>query len=149
MWLSGRAFASHVKGPGFDPRHLQREMRCWCSGIMQDSHSCDPGSIPGQRIVFTPLCENGKHIYALTDGISCQCLGQVCVMTPPPPNPKHSPEQVEQSERGQRKTLHCCLSFYKQLLLNVHCIPANSALTTNQSAIRKIKALQPCSLCYA
>ena len=21
---------------------------CWCSGIMQDSHSCDPGSIPGQ-----------------------------------------------------------------------------------------------------
>ena len=24
MWLSGRAFALHVKGPGFDPRHLQR-----------------------------------------------------------------------------------------------------------------------------
>ena len=23
MWLSGRAFALHVKGPGFDPRHLQ------------------------------------------------------------------------------------------------------------------------------
>jgi hypothetical protein len=23
MWLSGRAFASHVKGPGFNPRHLQ------------------------------------------------------------------------------------------------------------------------------
>ena len=22
MWLSGRAFALHVKGPGFDPRHL-------------------------------------------------------------------------------------------------------------------------------
>ena len=27
--------------------------RCWCSGIMQDSHSCDPGSIPGQRTVLT------------------------------------------------------------------------------------------------
>ena len=27
--------------------------RCWCSGIMQDSHSCDPGSIPGQRKVLT------------------------------------------------------------------------------------------------
>ena len=24
-------------------------MRRWCSGIMQDSHSCDPGSIPGRR----------------------------------------------------------------------------------------------------
>ena len=24
--------------------------RRWCSGIMQDSHSCDPGSIPGRRI---------------------------------------------------------------------------------------------------
>lgn len=23
-------------------------LHCWCSGIMQDSHSCDPGSIPGQ-----------------------------------------------------------------------------------------------------
>lgn len=27
-------------------------MRHWCSGIMQDSHSCDPGSIPGQRMYF-------------------------------------------------------------------------------------------------
>ena len=25
---------------------------CWCSGIMQDSHSCDPGSIPGQCTMF-------------------------------------------------------------------------------------------------
>ena len=25
---------------------------CWCSGIMQDSHSCDPGSIPGQCTVL-------------------------------------------------------------------------------------------------
>ena len=25
---------------------------CWCSGIMQDSHSCDPGSIPGQCTQF-------------------------------------------------------------------------------------------------
>lgn len=25
---------------------------CWCSGIMQDSHSCDPGSIPGQCTLF-------------------------------------------------------------------------------------------------
>lgn len=24
----------------------------WCSGIMQDSHSCDPGSIPGRRMAF-------------------------------------------------------------------------------------------------
>ena len=22
---------------------------CWCSGSMQDSHSCEPGSTPGQR----------------------------------------------------------------------------------------------------
>ena len=26
--------------------------RRWCSGIMQDSHSCDPGSIPGRRKIF-------------------------------------------------------------------------------------------------
>ncbi len=52
MWLSGRAFASHVKGPGFNPRHLQFDTRRWCSGIMQDSHSCDPGSIPGRRTCF-------------------------------------------------------------------------------------------------
>ena len=26
---------------------------CWCSGIMQDSHSCDPGSIPGQCNTFS------------------------------------------------------------------------------------------------
>ena len=24
------------------------QLHCWCSGIMQDSHSCDSGSIPGQ-----------------------------------------------------------------------------------------------------
>ena len=29
--------------------------RRWCSGIMQDSHSCDPGSIPGRCIRFLPL----------------------------------------------------------------------------------------------
>jgi hypothetical protein len=27
-------------------------LHCWCSGIMQDSHSCDPGSIPGQCKFF-------------------------------------------------------------------------------------------------
>ena len=27
----------------------QLSWRRWCSGIMQDSHSCDPGSIPGRR----------------------------------------------------------------------------------------------------
>ena len=28
---------------------LEPKQRRWCSGIMQDSHSCDPGSIPGRR----------------------------------------------------------------------------------------------------
>ncbi len=27
------------------------KMRRWCNGIMRDSHSCDPGSIPGRRTV--------------------------------------------------------------------------------------------------
>ena len=33
--------------------------RRWCSGIMQDSHSCDPGSIPGRRtcILSLRVCE--------------------------------------------------------------------------------------------
>ncbi len=26
-----------------------RYQHCWCSGIMQDSHYCDPGSFPGRR----------------------------------------------------------------------------------------------------
>ena len=26
--------------------------RRWCSGIMQDSHSCDPGSIPGRCMLL-------------------------------------------------------------------------------------------------
>ena len=33
-------------GPCFD--NMSRKRR-WCSGIMQDSHSCEPGSIPGWR----------------------------------------------------------------------------------------------------
>ena len=32
-------------------------MRRWCSGIMQDSHSCDPGSIPGRRSLFITKSE--------------------------------------------------------------------------------------------
>ena len=31
---------------------MVQTQRRWCSGIMQDSHSCDPGSIPGRRTVF-------------------------------------------------------------------------------------------------
>ena len=31
------------------------ELRRWCSGIMQDSHSCDPGSIPGRRTLLRLL----------------------------------------------------------------------------------------------
>ena len=34
---------------------LSCRARRWCSGIMQDSHSCDPGSIPGRRTHFLPL----------------------------------------------------------------------------------------------
>ena len=46
MWLSGRAFALHVKGPGFDPRHLQKcFFLCLFSSICCLSSS--PGSIPG------------------------------------------------------------------------------------------------------
>lgn len=31
-------------------------VRRWCSGIMQDSHSCDPGSIPGRRKSIFGAC---------------------------------------------------------------------------------------------
>ena len=34
----------------FNPTSNKRR---WCSGIMQDSHSCDPGSIPGRGGAFT------------------------------------------------------------------------------------------------
>ena len=46
-------------------------LRRWCSGIMQDSHSCDPGSIPGRRTLlglnpplrsnFIPSTPTGKQ----------------------------------------------------------------------------------------
>ena len=36
---------------------LQQQLHCWCSGIMQDSHSCDSGSIPGQCKVFYLLMD--------------------------------------------------------------------------------------------
>ena len=35
--------------------HSKAKVRRWCSGIMQDSHSCDPGSIPGRRTHFLPF----------------------------------------------------------------------------------------------
>ena len=48
----------------FKQRASQRR---WCSGIMQDSHSCDPGSIPGRRTYILPfivviLPENSSSI---------------------------------------------------------------------------------------
>ena len=37
----------------FSLKHSEgHAVRRWCSGIMQDSHSCDPGSIPGRRKIF-------------------------------------------------------------------------------------------------
>ena len=39
----------------FSLKHSEgHAVRRWCSGIMQDSHSCDPGSIPGRRKIFEP-----------------------------------------------------------------------------------------------
>ncbi len=38
------------QGPVRGEFDLRTEERRWCNGIMQDSHSCDPGSIPGRRI---------------------------------------------------------------------------------------------------
>ena len=31
---------------------LEPKQRRWCSGIMLDSHSSDPGSIPGRRTII-------------------------------------------------------------------------------------------------
>ena len=31
---------------------LELKQRRWCSGIMLDSHSSDPGSIPGRRTII-------------------------------------------------------------------------------------------------
>lgn len=28
------------------------QLHCWCNGIMEDSHSFDPGSIPGQCTTY-------------------------------------------------------------------------------------------------
>ena len=42
----------HLDSPGecwLAEEGLFYRARRWCSGIMQDSHSCDPGSIPGRR----------------------------------------------------------------------------------------------------
>ena len=51
--------------------------RRWCSGIMQDSHSCDPGSIPGRRSTFkeyfpvTVVCKKPIDIYPPEGALSC------------------------------------------------------------------------------
>ena len=49
---------THSQGQRFgmwSPVGILTEWRRWCSGIMQDSHSCDPGSIPGRRNLFFSL----------------------------------------------------------------------------------------------
>ena len=43
------------------------KLRRWCNGIMQDSHSCDPGSIPGRRIGFACfLAQHGAKRHSVT-----------------------------------------------------------------------------------
>ena len=49
MWLSGRAFALHVKGPGFDPRHLQMFLQLM---LTEKQCSLKQGSIFSNSIVL-------------------------------------------------------------------------------------------------
>ena len=45
-------------------------LHCWCSGIMQDSHSCDPGSIPGQCNKFLVW---GPDMGFVLNVLGCKC----------------------------------------------------------------------------
>ena len=53
---------------------LNLESRRWCSGIMQDSHSCDPGSIPGRcNVSFgcSRLCDRLHAWVRILSGTKC------------------------------------------------------------------------------
>ena len=62
----------HIAGGPLPARH------CWCSGIIQDSHSCDPGSIPGQCTVF-PTFLNFLHSSLIC---SCCSIPRQCTVFP-------------------------------------------------------------------
>ena len=47
---------------------LPTREHCWCSGIMQDSHSCDPGSIPGQCNIFIFISVQVNGVSILHEG---------------------------------------------------------------------------------
>ena len=50
-------FTSEVEDTYYiSPRNICQHR--WCSGIMQDSHSCDPGSIPGRCNYFCTVWRN-------------------------------------------------------------------------------------------
>ena len=77
MWLSGRAFALHVKGPGFDPRHLhshffflfgKRSIFCrWY--ICKQTRICDNGHGVKPNVLFlTSDNEFSGIIYSLCRG---------------------------------------------------------------------------------
>ena len=46
--------------------------RRWCSGIMQDSHSCDPGSIPGRRNFFLAKIHNSERTHSCNPAMQNQ-----------------------------------------------------------------------------
>ena len=55
MWLSGRAFALHVKGPGFDPHNLQK---CFflCLCIIRQSISYLTLKVPRKNASENVVC---------------------------------------------------------------------------------------------
>ena len=60
-------------------QHLKQ--RQWCSGIIRDSHSREPGSIPGWRIIIC-YCYNG-HLPLFTEQdlfetIICLWVPEIC-----------------------------------------------------------------------
>ena len=52
---------------------LNLESRRWCSGIMQDSHSCDPGSIPGRRNFFGRYSFYTIYVHFFFEHLQYQC----------------------------------------------------------------------------
>ena len=51
-----------------------KNTRRWCSGIMQDSHSCDPGSIPGRRIAFGSRIKRPLRYFRIEMALWCICF---------------------------------------------------------------------------
>ena len=65
FWL--KDFGEGLRGVDCNGIQSVLDCRSWCSGITQDSHSCDPGFFPRRRMPFwaSLVAQRVKHLPAI------------------------------------------------------------------------------------